>query len=199
MKCRDRGDLLAACRACATGTAAMPTCAACQQGLTPSTAAAATLLRYYQQPAQRSSVSGCLLARGPEGGFFATPAAPIPDLLSTATALHALAGLHADIGRIQEPCLDFIDTLVDEQGALPRQLVRRRRRLRVHLLRAAGAGTSQPVTTRLDRTPLEQAARNARGGAAWPRECPPAIGRADLSSSPLSTATAIVALTLYAP
>jgi len=87
------------------------------EGLTPTTAAAAALLRYYQQPTP-AELSEWLLARAaPGGGFFATPAAPIPDLLSTATALHALAGLHADIAAIQEPCLDFIDSLWTSKGA----------------------------------------------------------------------------------
>ena len=51
-----------------------------------------------------------------DGGFFAVPMAPLPDLLSTATALHALSGLHADLGKIREPCLDFIDTLWTSKG-----------------------------------------------------------------------------------
>lgn len=86
-------------------------------GLTPSTAAAATLIRHLgaQPPAD---VATWLLARAhPQGGFFATPDAPIPDLLSTATALHALAGMHADLDAIKEPCIDFIDTLWTSRGA----------------------------------------------------------------------------------
>jgi hypothetical protein len=39
------------------------------------------------------------------------PQAPMPDLLSTATALHALAGLQAPLDAIREPCLDFVDSL----------------------------------------------------------------------------------------
>ena len=39
------------------------------------------------------------------------PEAPIPDLLSTATALHALSGLHVDFSAVKERCLDFVDTL----------------------------------------------------------------------------------------
>lgn len=86
-------------------------------GLTPSTAAAATLIRHLgaQPPAD---VTNWLLARAhPQGGFFATPDAPIPDLLSTATALHALTGMHADLEPIKEPCIDFIDTLWTSRGA----------------------------------------------------------------------------------
>lgn len=86
-------------------------------GLTPSTAAAATLLRQFDQPAP-TELGAWLLARcRPEGGFFATPQAPIPDLLSTATALHALAGLHVDFSSVKEPCLDFVDTLWSSRGA----------------------------------------------------------------------------------
>ena len=47
----------------------------------------------------------------PEGGFFAVPAAPIPDLLSTATALHALRSMGASLDAVREPCLDFIQLL----------------------------------------------------------------------------------------
>jgi prenyltransferase beta subunit len=86
-------------------------------GLTPSTAAAATLIRHlgHRPPAD---VADWLFARHhPEGGFFAVPDAPIPDLLSTATALHALAGMHADLDRVKEPCLDFLDTLWTNKGA----------------------------------------------------------------------------------
>jgi prenyltransferase beta subunit len=86
-------------------------------GLTPSTAAAATLLRHLAQPAD-PVVAEWLLARcRPEGGFFAAPEAPIPDLLSTATALHALSGMQVDISKIQEPCVDFVDSLWTNQGS----------------------------------------------------------------------------------
>ena len=86
-------------------------------GLTPSTAAAATLLRHLGHPVP-ADVTPWLLARHhPEGGFFATPDAPLPDLLSTATALHALAGVHADLEPVKEPCLDFLDTLWTNKGA----------------------------------------------------------------------------------
>jgi hypothetical protein len=32
-------------------------------------------------------------------------------LLSTATALHALAGMNVSLEPVKEPCLDFLDTL----------------------------------------------------------------------------------------
>jgi hypothetical protein len=86
-------------------------------GLTPSTAAAATLLRHLGHEPPRDVIPWLLARHHPEGGFFATPDAPLPDLLSTATALHALSGLHANLEPIKEPCLDFLDTLWTNKGA----------------------------------------------------------------------------------
>lgn len=87
-------------------------------GLTPSTAAAVTLLRQLgDRSADASSVAQWLRERHhPGGGFYATPLAPIPDLLSTATALHALSGLGADLEDMKDSCLDFIDSLWTNKG-----------------------------------------------------------------------------------
>ena len=35
----------------------------------------------------------------------------MPDLLSTAVALHALSGMNVDFEPIKESCLDYVDTL----------------------------------------------------------------------------------------
>ena len=86
-------------------------------GLVPATAAAVTLLRQLEQPLPRELATWLLDRCHPEGGFFATPMAPLPDLLSTATALHALECLHANLEPIREPCLDFIDTLWTNEGS----------------------------------------------------------------------------------
>lgn len=86
-------------------------------GLTPSTAAAVTLMRHLGQTPGESLADWLLSRCHREGGFFATPLAPIPDLLSTATALHALAGMQADFSAVKEPCIDFLDTLWTNQGA----------------------------------------------------------------------------------
>jgi hypothetical protein len=86
-------------------------------GLTPSTAAAATLLRQLGEDFP-SGLADWLLSRcNKEGGFHAAPLAPIPDLLSTATALHALAGMKASFEAVKEPCLDFVDSLWTNTGA----------------------------------------------------------------------------------
>jgi prenyltransferase beta subunit len=86
-------------------------------GSTNATAAAIGVLRTLGG-ADLSGTGPWLLARClPDGGFLAVPNAPIPDLLSTATALQALAGLGVDTKAIKEPCLDFMDSLWTNVGA----------------------------------------------------------------------------------
>jgi prenyltransferase beta subunit len=80
-------------------------------GTTPSTAAAAVLLRQLGTPSGPEVASWLLARAQARGGFLATPNAPLPDLLSTATALHALASLDVSIDALREPCLDFVDSL----------------------------------------------------------------------------------------
>jgi len=104
-------ELIANVRAQRSGDGAFANGAGMAVGNTPATAAAATLLRYLGEPVA-PEVSDWLLARCSEhGGFLVMPQAPLPDLLSTATALHALAGLQAPLDAIREPCLDFVDSL----------------------------------------------------------------------------------------
>lgn len=87
-----------------------------RHGLTPTTAAAVLLLHEIER-APDPYLGMWLLDRCQAGGgFFATPAAPIPDLLSTATALHALAALRVPIDGLLEPCLDFVDSLWTSRG-----------------------------------------------------------------------------------
>lgn len=89
---------------------------ALSMGTTPTTAAAVTLLRHLER-ARDARATEWLLARcHPRGGFLAMPEAPIPDLLSTATALHALAGLDVPLDGVRERCLDFVDTLWTGRG-----------------------------------------------------------------------------------
>lgn len=86
-------------------------------GSTNATAAAVTVLRNLGQPIN-PAVGDWLLARAhAQGGFLAMPFAPIPDLLSTATTLHALAGLQRDFSALKESCLDYIDTLWTNEGS----------------------------------------------------------------------------------
>ena len=86
-------------------------------GSTNATAAAVAILHQLGMP-MNAGVADWLLARvHPQGGFLAMPEAPIPDLLSTATALHALACLERELpSPVRERCLDFIDTLWSAKG-----------------------------------------------------------------------------------
>ena len=86
-------------------------------GSTNATAAAVTLLHQMGMPLGTAPAEFLLQQLHPEGGFVAVPGAPLPDLLSTATALHALACLESTLPeRAQELCLDFMDTLWSAEG-----------------------------------------------------------------------------------
>ena len=83
----------------------------------PSTAASMTLYRNLRLPvpdATEGFVRSCFHAKA--GGFVPFPRAPLPDLLSTAVALHTLDRLQADLTSIKETCLDFIDSLWTADG-----------------------------------------------------------------------------------
>ena len=81
------------------------------------TAGAVTLITHLGFPVNAAVGDWLLAQTSPQGGFLAVPGAPLPDLLSTATALHALACLERRIpSDIHERCLDFIDTLWSAEG-----------------------------------------------------------------------------------
>ena len=87
--------------------------------LTPPSAAAETIIRHLApaSPGVDKDLELCLLRHiHPDGGFYAVAGAPIPDILSTATALHALDGMHSPIEPLREACLDYIDTLWTARG-----------------------------------------------------------------------------------
>lgn len=85
-------------------------------GTTPTTAGALTALRNLGASTPPGATDWLLERAHPKGGFTAGPATPLPDLLSTAVALHALAGQKVPFGPIQEATLDFIDTLWTGKG-----------------------------------------------------------------------------------
>ena len=85
-------------------------------GATNATAAAATLLRHLSMPVDARVGRWLRTQCHSQGGFLAAPGAPMPDLLSTATALHALAGLQVSIDDIREASLDFVDSLWTNEG-----------------------------------------------------------------------------------
>ena len=82
----------------------------------PTVAAMAVLASLRRRAAYREAGNWLLAQAHPLGGFRAAPLAPVPDLLSTATALHAIASLGLPLEPIRERCLDFIDTLWSNEG-----------------------------------------------------------------------------------
>ena len=68
-------------------------------------------LRHLDLPRPEGVGDWLLSQVSPAGGFLAMPQAPLPDLLSTATALHALASLEVPIDALRERSLDFLDSL----------------------------------------------------------------------------------------
>jgi hypothetical protein len=86
-------------------------------GATNATAGVVTLIRHLGFPVNER-VGDWLLAQAHEqGGFLAVPGAPMPDLLSTATTLHALAAMERHLpSEVHERCLDFLDSLWDARG-----------------------------------------------------------------------------------
>ena len=85
-------------------------------GSTTATSAAAAFYRHAGIPVPAELRHWIIRQCLPDGGFLAFPKAPMPDLLSTAVALHALSGMQADMGGIREPCLDFVDSLWSAEG-----------------------------------------------------------------------------------
>ena len=85
-------------------------------GVTPATAAAVIVMRHLEAPPDRDAGMWLLDRCHARGGFFASAATPVPDLLSTATALHAMSSLHLPMAGLREPCLDFVDSLWTNRG-----------------------------------------------------------------------------------
>jgi len=87
-----------------------------RSGTTPATAAAASVLRQLGASVEQATVDWLLARAAPEGGFYATTATPLPDLLSTATALHALDGLTCLPKGLGQACIAFIESLRTGSG-----------------------------------------------------------------------------------
>ena len=86
-------------------------------GSTNPTAGAVVLLNNLHLPINDEVGNWLRNQLHPQGGFVAVPGAPMPDLLTTATALHALAALEVHLSEEEtERCLDFVDTLWDANG-----------------------------------------------------------------------------------
>ena len=85
-------------------------------GTTPTTAAVITLQRNRGVTPLPAATQWLLARAHPQGGFVATAGTPMPDLLSTAVALHALAQAGVDFAPLREKTLDFLDSLWTNQG-----------------------------------------------------------------------------------
>ena len=86
------------------------------EGSTTATSAAAAFYRHAGIPVPAELKNWLLSQCTPAGGFLAFPRAPLPDLLSTAVALHALDGMQADLSGLREIGLDFVDSLWSAEG-----------------------------------------------------------------------------------
>lgn len=86
------------------------------EGSTTATAAAVTFYRHAHLTPPAELGRWLLAQAHPDGGFKAFPRAPIPDLLSTAVALHALDGLQVDFSGLKERMLDYVDSLWSAGG-----------------------------------------------------------------------------------
>ncbi len=109
--------LLASLRALATPDHAWSNLPGAVHGAANATAGAVTILRHLGLSVAPETGDWLLAQAHPQGGFIAVPGAPLPDLLSTATVLHALSALDRRLpSGIHERCLDFIDTLWTAEG-----------------------------------------------------------------------------------
>jgi len=101
------------------GLWANATPASASPGLNPTAAALAVLGQRGMLNTERgTNAAEWLMAQWhPMGGFLASPLTPIPDLLSTATALHTLTSLGVPISLIRRQCLDYLDSLWNSHGS----------------------------------------------------------------------------------
>ena len=87
-----------------------------ERGTTAATAAAVAVLRDIGAPVDRAVGAWLLDRRGEKGGFLAAPRTPMPDLLSTAVALHALVRMNVHLDQIRQSTIEFVDTLWHPEG-----------------------------------------------------------------------------------
>ena len=83
---------------------------------TPATAAAITVLAELGEETPYSATAWLLAQAERTGGFRAMAGLPVADLLSTATALHALARAGVVLGRLADACLSFTTGLQTPDG-----------------------------------------------------------------------------------
>lgn len=81
-----------------------------------STSAATVLLLTNNQKIAKSTTERLLSFAHPKGGFKASDNTPVPDLLSTASALHPLSLLQTPLDNIKPPTIDFIESAWQTNG-----------------------------------------------------------------------------------
>jgi hypothetical protein len=84
-------------------------------GLVTATAAALTVQRALGEGPDEAAVRWLLTCASPEGGFLSSPSAGAADLLSTATAMHALAEAQSPKG-LGQLCLNFVGRCASRDG-----------------------------------------------------------------------------------
>ncbi|MGA0039205.1 MAG: prenyltransferase/squalene oxidase repeat-containing protein [Pirellulales bacterium] len=85
-------------------------------GSTTATAAAIATLCSLELTVPTEAGAFLLAQQHPTGGFLATPDTPLPDLLSTAVALHALDAVDVNWRKQQDLVLDYLDSLWSAEG-----------------------------------------------------------------------------------
>jgi hypothetical protein len=84
---------------------------------TPAAAACVAVLHELGQPIAPEITAYLLAQVDPSGGLLATAGAPVPDLLSTATGLHALWRAGASLDESSRlACAGFVAGLITESG-----------------------------------------------------------------------------------
>jgi len=87
-----------------------------QAPTTPVTAGAVMLMARHGFPIPNAVGEWLMDQHQSQGGFLAAPMAPMADLLSTATALHALHVLKRPMGEEGPKCLEFVESLWADGG-----------------------------------------------------------------------------------
>jgi hypothetical protein len=114
---RDRDRLLGTIPGLAAADGGFANEPGMMEGVTPVTAAAAVLLRELGEPVPSRLGAWLRACHASGGGFVAAPSVPVPDLLSTATALFALVRLGEPLDAFRDAGLDYLDSLWDPRGA----------------------------------------------------------------------------------
>jgi prenyltransferase beta subunit len=111
------GDLAAAVETLSTPDGGYANAADEPVGLAPSTAAAVMVLRIAGQEIDPSSADFLRARLAEDGGFYAADGAPVADLLSTATSLHALWAMGEPLNEpARARCRDFVLSLRHDNG-----------------------------------------------------------------------------------